>query len=334
MKKYFCLANTAEGFVNLTSENVKEITKIYSIKSNIKASIDALMRKVGGFYEKLDIDVEYIVSPIDLGLYSGVIIRKAGIAAIDIDLYPDGKTVVLDKCVAGAEENDIINNLLHKMHEEYKKAKQIHDDWEKIYIQNMNMERLNKFSAETIEFLLNDKKVDKKSKSVKRFFGASAPGGSVNYINLLTREIKSRYFIKGRPGTGKSTFLKKLAKEAEKRGFDTEIYCCSFDPGSLDMVIVRELDFCVFDSTAPHELFPMNENDYILDFYEESGLNGVDEKYSKELEIISDKYSDAIKSGVEYLAQAAKIHTIRERILSAAIDYAKIDEISKMICVD
>ena len=61
--------------------------------------------------------------------------------------------------------------------------------------------------------------------------------------------------------------LKKLAKAAEEKGFEVEVYHCGFDPNSLDMVIVRELGFAIFDSTAPHEYFPSREGDEIIDMY-------------------------------------------------------------------
>lgn len=50
-------------------------------------------------------------------------------------------------------------------------------------------------------------------------------------------------------------YSKKIAAAAESRGFDVEMYHCGFDPESIDMVLVRELKFCVFDSTNPHEYF-------------------------------------------------------------------------------
>ena len=78
---------------------------------------------------------------------------------------------------------------------------------------------------------------------------------------------QKRIFIKGRPGTGKSTFLKKLSKSLIDNGFDVEEYYCSFDKESLEMVISRELSFAVFDSTSPHEKFPERETEEILDFY-------------------------------------------------------------------
>ena len=50
--------------------------------------------------------------------------------------------------------------------------------------------------------------------------------------------------------------MKRIAAAAQENGFDVEFYRCSLDPNSCDMVLIRELGFCVFDSTAPHEYFP------------------------------------------------------------------------------
>ena len=95
--------------------------------------------------------------------------------------------------------------------------------------------------------------------------------------------------------------MKNLWRSANERGFDTEIYYCSFDPNSLDMVVIRELSVCVFDSTAPHEKFPASEKDEILDFYIESGLCGTDEKYAAQLLGISKAYSTKVSEGLEFL---------------------------------
>ena len=80
----------------------------------------------------------------------------------------------------------------------------------------------------------------------------------MDYVPNLTENIRKRYFLKGRPGRKINSF-EKLASVALNRGFDVEIYHCGFDPNSLDMVILRELDIAIFDSTAPHEYFPIGK---------------------------------------------------------------------------
>ena len=88
-----------------------------------------------------------------------------------------------------------------------------------------------------------------------RYFAASNTG-----FGFLSRfpeifdpeKFDTVYIIKGGPGTGKSTFMKKLGEEAERRGYAPEYYFCSSDIHSLDGLIIRERGVCVLDGTAPH----------------------------------------------------------------------------------
>ncbi len=64
-------------------------------------------------------------------------------------------------------------------------------------------------------------------------------------------KIKRRYIIKGGPGTGKSSFMRRIALHAENRGAQVEYFYCSSDTGSLDGIII-DSRIAVFDGTAPH----------------------------------------------------------------------------------
>lgn len=93
----------------------------------------------------------------------------------------------------------------------------------------------------------------------KFFLGANSPYGFISIFNNLyyPEEGWFAYIIKGGPGTGKSTLMKKLAKEANLRGIDTELIYCSSDPSSLDAVIFSELKISIADGTSPHVLDPV-----------------------------------------------------------------------------
>lgn len=56
--------------------------------------------------------------------------------------------------------------------------------------------------------------------------------------------------MKGNSGSGKSTVLRKIAREAQDRGFEVEVYHCGFDPTSLDMVTLPELEVAMSDATG------------------------------------------------------------------------------------
>lgn len=60
------------------------------------------------------------------------------------------------------------------------------------------------------------------------------------------------HIIKGGPGTGKSGFMRKIAKAAEARGIDAELILCSGDPDSLDGLYIPALHQAWVDGTAPH----------------------------------------------------------------------------------
>jgi hypothetical protein len=73
---------------------------------------------------------------------------------------------------------------------------------------------------------------------------------------MPAKQAKVRYFVKGSSGSGKSTFIKKIAAKYEADGELTERFHCSNDPGSLDGVAVPALGFCITDATAPHSRDP------------------------------------------------------------------------------
>lgn len=88
------------------------------------------------------------------------------------------------------------------------------------------------------------------------FLGCPTPNGFETHFG---DDIKSgeffTYIIKGGPGTGKSTLMKRIA--AELSDLDKpELYYCSSDPDSLDGVVFRELKVILVDGTSPHVFEP------------------------------------------------------------------------------
>ncbi len=92
----------------------------------------------------------------------------------------------------------------------------------------------------------------------KRFF-AAANGytGFRSYFDTVfnSEDYDKIYVIKGGPGTGKSSFMKKLSSYFSKKDVKIENIYCSSDPDSLDGVIFEknEKRAAIIDGTAPHE---------------------------------------------------------------------------------
>ena len=91
---------------------------------------------------------------------------------------------------------------------------------------------------------------------IQYFLGANSPTGFYSlYDQLLPLErTRAVYILKGGPGCGKSTLMRKIGARAEKAGLQTEYILCSGDPDSLDAVILPTV--AVVDGTAPHGVVP------------------------------------------------------------------------------
>lgn len=94
--------------------------------------------------------------------------------------------------------------------------------------------------------------------NIHYFLGANSPTGFYSlYDQLLKPETAQRiYIIKGGPGCGKSTLMRKVAAKAEQAGKHVDYILCSGDPDSLDAVILPELRVALVDGTAPHVVEP------------------------------------------------------------------------------
>ena len=86
------------------------------------------------------------------------------------------------------------------------------------------------------------------------FAAANSGRGFVSDYPILfdTARLGRLYLIKGGPGTGKSTLLRRAAAYAEGKGCSVRRYACSSDPDSLDGIMVGDGKLAMIDATSPH----------------------------------------------------------------------------------
>ncbi len=91
------------------------------------------------------------------------------------------------------------------------------------------------------------------------FLASQSPNGFFSFFEKLYYPKKDWfcYILKGGPGVGKSTLMKKIAKEAKKQKISCELIHCSSDPKSLDAVVMPDIKKCIVDGTSPHVLDPI-----------------------------------------------------------------------------
>lgn len=92
------------------------------------------------------------------------------------------------------------------------------------------------------------------------YFGAA--NSAIGFNNLFgtifsPEKINKIYILKGGPGCGKSTAIKRISEKATELSYSVENYYCSSSPTSFDGVIIPELSVAVVDGTAPHVVEPL-----------------------------------------------------------------------------
>ncbi|QVK17924.1 ATPase [Mycoplasmatota bacterium] len=110
------------------------------------------------------------------------------------------------------------------------------------------------------------------------------PGGNTTqgfysfYDYILPQEEANHiYCLKGGPGVGKSSFMKKIGKKMTDLNYFVEYHHCSSDPNSLDALVIPSLKIALIDGTSPHIVDPQNPGavDEILNlgqFWNEEGM--------------------------------------------------------------
>ena len=343
-KHYLVCGHTAKGYINLFRSNLEPLSKVYILIGGSRTGKLNIMKRIASKLDELDGSVEYLHSPSDPEAFDGVLFPDLGIGIVD-----GASSYIVEPRAPGAIEEYInlgeawdtaklahqieqIIDLKSSMKLYYEKAYaafanalRVHDEWEKIYIGSMNFKKANELTTYLITTLFGDTKKDKSSCVKHRFFGGSTPYGPMDFVDQITEELTTRYFIKGRPGSGKSTMLKKILEAAKAQGLDIEVYHCGFDPDSLDMLLFPELSLCIFDSTSPHEYYPSREGDLVIDMYAELITEGTDELYEKELADIVTRYKSYTKEGCAYLATAKDYMEKLEQLYQDATDFDVID---------
>ena len=134
------------------------------------------------------------------------------------------------------------------------------------------------------------------------FLGGNTPLGFYSYYdNIIDRAKVKRFFcIKGGPGTGKSSYMKRIADKFIQMGERVEIFHCSGDPHSLDGVRLVERDIALVDATSPHVVDPkypgaIDEIINLGQFWHEKGIIEMASDIISTQTNISYEYSRAYK---------------------------------------
>lgn len=166
-------------------------------------------------------------------------------------------------------------------------------------------------------------KIKQKGKIRNMFPGGNTSRGFFSFYDyIINAEEANRIFIlKGGPGVGKSTFMKKIADVMTERGYDAELMHCSSDNESLDGVVIPQIKVAVMDGTAPHVTDPVNPGivDEIInlgDFWDEPSMR---KNREKALEI-KNEIAGYFQAAYGYLEAASHIYQNSAAIYGTALN--------------
>lgn len=170
---------------------------------------------------------------------------------------------------------------------------------------------------------------------VRHYFpGNNTPKGFFSYYSYILgqREANKIICIKGGPGTGKSTFLKRVGTILEHQGVDIDYLHCSADANSLDGILLPEKKIAFIDGTSPHIIDPITPGavDEIVNF----GEFWNDEEINKEKDKIityNEECSHWYKFAYNYLQAAKSVSNSLSMIREEGIDVSEVYKLASDI---
>ncbi|NLV36866.1 MAG: ATPase [Clostridiaceae bacterium] len=160
------------------------------------------------------------------------------------------------------------------------------------------------------------------------FLGANTCRGFFSFYSYIIspQEAKRVFILKGGPGVGKSTFMKRAAERMLDLGYEVENMHCSSDSKSLDGIVIPQIGIAMIDGTAPHMIDPkypgaVDEIINLGEFWDHSILHKKKQIILEIRKQISQCYARAYR----HLAAAACIFDDNAALYESGLDEARVN---------
>ncbi len=344
---YFAAANTAGGYKQELMSQLKHTNHIFSLTGNMQPLISQLLHRIATIQLSKSRSVWYLHNPLNPDYLDGIIIPELKTAVLYTTLLQNFDPENISRTEINMDDafkqpippsvyeqasllEQLIASACQAAYNGFGNALLVHDDWEAVFRPYINFNASNQLTEQYIDILFADHVSEAaEPHSDTRFLGTATSKGAIDYIHVLAEGLQ-KYHLKGRAGSGKSTMLRKIAKAAEEKGFSYEIYRCGLDPGSVDMVIVRQLGFAIFDSTAPHEYHP-EPGDIVIDLYEKCMDPDTDQLTSERISEISSSYRAIMKEASAQLILANQWQEQKQQLFAPYINKERFDQLSRSL---
>ena len=333
---YYGHALTGQGRKHLYKEMMDEAALVYVLQGAPTNKGSELLKELGYFYVKQGFAVEWFKNPLLEDIVEAVFIRECNYLFVwssEWNLEPTllgtkHRVVSFYDCLEESQLESVGGQLATAMKERehwcemsfsmLESAKKLHDDWEVVTQSCMDWQALDEQISSLKSDVFQSMTLNKTGSRTHRLLGTLTPTGAQNTVQSMTKSLTRRLMIKGKPGTGKSSLMKGLADEASERGLDTQIVWCGLDAGSVDMIIIPELNFCIFDSTDPHIFDPEEgrSGDAIFDMAQHCKLT---DEAEAEIDAIRASYKEAMQNAMGYAVRYAEAEQTIRQLMDSCI---------------
>ena len=158
------------------------------------------------------------------------------------------------------------------------------------------------------------------------FASANTYSGFKSYFREIfnSRDYDKIFVLKGGPGTGKSTLLRKLSNIGRSMDLNVEQFVCSSDVNSLDGVIVegKNKRVAILDGTAPHERDAVIPGavDTLVNLGDAINTSAVFER-KNEIMNLNDQKADMYKKAYDNLQKSSVFYSNIKAEITSLIDY-------------
>lgn len=359
IKHMFPGGNTAVGFYSYYHHIIgPEAVRVFILKGGPGVGKSTFMRRIGAEMSGRGYDLEHHHCSSDNDSLDGLVIPAVGIALVD-----GTKPHIVDPQYPGAVD-EIVNlgdfwdeNILRRAKAEIisttrrisghfaaaysrlAEAKVVRDEMEGYVTGCMRFNRVDRLTAELIRDILGQTRGQ--SEIVPRdrhLFGtAITPEGVAHHLDSLLADVERLFLIKGMPGSGRSALVETVARAAHRKGLDTEVYHCAFEPRKTDLVIIPQIRTAVLKDVEEVGFRPEHGSGpriltYSLDAYlDRKAL----EHYAAGMMSARSRFGAALQRAVRSIREAKLTHDYLEGFYVPAMDFAAIDrkrrEVTKRI---
>ena len=344
VRKIFPGANTSNGFYSYFDYIIPEnVSRIFFLKGGPGVGKSSFMKKIATDFADRGYDVEIFPCSSDPGSLDAVVIKKLGVVLIDATAPH-----IVDPKLPGAIDeivnfgdfwdvnnlekdrnaindcNTIIKNCFNRTFKYLKAAEPIFYEIEEKNSSAMDFGKLNKYTEDFIEELFeNVKTTDKLGKVRHLFVTAITPIGHIDYADSLLQSIPKVYYLDGKIGCGKTTFLKRVYDRAILKGLKVEVYHYPLIPQKIDTIMIEELGIAITTS-------PIYKNEEKIDLCKFANKEKIEE-YKAELEVDEKILDELINYGISNLKKAKSNHDIIENYYIPNMNFEEVEKLKNQL---